>query len=82
MADRAVKNFVDFRFRSKQEWHFKHSQFRQEVVNGIYESWIGKPEGDPARKSYVSSQGEGPARRLLRERPAGLVPPGAFVPQG
>ena len=53
------------------------SQFRQEVVNGLYEAWIGKPEGDPTRKSYVASQAEGPTRRLLRERPAGLVPPGA-----
>ena len=41
MADRAVKNFVDFRFRSKQEWHFKHSQFRQEVTDRSVGNYSG-----------------------------------------
>ena len=67
-GERAVPDSVGYRIVN---------QFRQEVVNGIYEGWIGKPDGDPMRKSWVSSQAEGPVRRLLRERPAGLVPPGA-----
>lgn len=67
-GERAVPNSVGYRIVSR---------FRQEVVNGLYERWIGKPADDPLRKSWVSPQAEGPARRLLRARPAGLVPPGA-----
>ncbi len=67
-GERAVPDSVGYRIVSR---------FRQEVVNGLYERWIGAPEGDPLRKTYVASQAEGPARRLLRARPPGLVPPGA-----
>jgi penicillin amidase len=64
---RALPNSVGYRLVDS---------FRREVVNGIYEAWLGKPEGDPFRKSWVPAQAEGPARRLLTERPAALVPKG------
>jgi len=50
--------------------------FRREAVNGMYEAWLGKPEDDAFRKTWVPAQGEGAMRRLLRERPGALVPKG------
>ena len=50
--------------------------FRQEAVDGLYEAWLGKPEKTAGRRTWLASQAEGPARRLLRERPRGLVPRG------
>ncbi|MCG2840194.1 penicillin acylase family protein [Sandaracinobacter sp. RS1-74] len=51
-------------------------RFRKEVVDGLYEGWVGAPEKNMMRRNYVASQAEGPARRLMRERPAALLPKG------
>jgi penicillin amidase len=51
-------------------------QFRKQAVEGLYEAWLGVPDSGGMRRTYVASQSEGPARRLLRERPAALVPKG------
>lgn len=50
--------------------------FRQTLVEGLYEAWLGQPPEGSGRKTWAPSQAEGPARRLLTERPAALVPPG------
>lgn len=52
------------------------AQFRRQSVEGLYEAWLGTPEKGSGRRTYVASQAEGAARRLLRERPAALVPKG------
>lgn len=51
-------------------------QFRKQAVEGLYEAWLGVPDKGGMRRTYVASQSEGPARRLLRDRPAALVPKG------
>jgi penicillin amidase len=51
-------------------------QFRKRAVEGLYEAWLGKPDATLRQKSHAPAQAEGPARRLLAERPAGLVPKG------
>lgn len=51
-------------------------QFRKRTVEGLYEAWLGKPEAGSRQKTHAPAQAEGPARRLLSERPAGLVPKG------
>jgi penicillin amidase len=51
-------------------------QFRKRTVEGLYEAWLGKPEAGSRQKTHAPAQAEGPARRLLAERPAGLVPKG------
>lgn len=51
-------------------------QFRKRTVEGLYEAWLGKPDKALRRRTLAPSQAEGPARRLLGERPAGLVPKG------
>jgi penicillin G amidase len=51
-------------------------QFRKRTVEGLYEAWLGKPEEGLMRRTHAPAQAEGPARRLLAERPAGLVPKG------
>ncbi len=51
-------------------------RFRAYMVEGLYEAWLGLPEKGPFRRTWMVSQSEGPARRLLRERPAALVPKG------
>ena len=66
-GERAVPGSVGYRLVDS---------FRREAVNGLYEAWLGKPDGEPFRRSWVPSQGEGAVRRLLTERPAGLVPKG------
>jgi penicillin amidase len=64
---RAVPESVGFRLVDR---------FRRAVIFGLYEAYLGGvPEGR-FRRTYAPSQGEGAARRLLLERPAGLVPPG------
>jgi penicillin amidase len=61
-------------------------QFRKQAVEGLYEAWLGKPDKALRQRTHAPAQAEGPARRLLAERPAGLVPKGfaswdAFVDQ-
>ncbi len=51
-------------------------QFRKRTVEGLYEAWLGKPDRTSRQKTHAPAQAEGPARRLLAERPAGLVPKG------
>ena len=51
-------------------------QFRKRTVEGLYEAWLGKPAAGSRQKTHAPAQAEGPARRLLSERPAGLVPRG------
>jgi penicillin amidase len=51
-------------------------QFRKRTVEGLYEAWFGKPDKALMRRSHAPAQAEGPARRLLAERPAALVPKG------
>ena len=51
-------------------------RFRKAAVEGLYEAWLGEPEKEIGRRTWLASQAEGPARRLLRERPAHLLPPG------
>lgn len=51
-------------------------QFRKRTVEGMYAAWLGEPEKGGLRRTYLASQAEGPARRLMRARPAGLVPTG------
>lgn len=51
-------------------------RFRKEAVEGLYEAWLSKPEKAAGRRTWMASQAEGPARRLLRERPAHLLPKG------
>lgn len=51
-------------------------QFRKAAVEGLYEAWLGKPDKALRQKSHAPAQAEGPARRLLAERPAALVPKG------
>ncbi len=51
-------------------------QFRRQAVEGLYEAWLGKPEEGSGRRTFLASQAEGAARRLMRERPAALVPRG------
>lgn len=51
-------------------------RFRKAVVEGLYQSFVGVPPEGGVRRTYVPSQGEGAARRLLDERPAALVPKG------
>jgi penicillin amidase len=66
-GERAVPDSVGYRLVD---------QFRRQAVEGIYEAWLGKPEEGMGRRSHAPSQGEGAVRRLLRERPAALVPRG------
>ncbi len=66
-GERAVPSSVGYRLVDR---------FRQEVVNGAYEAWLGKPQDDAFRKTYVPAQGEGAMRRLLTARPAALTPKG------
>lgn len=52
--------------------------FRSALVDRLYQAYtapMAGPAGDHAN-DLVSHQAEGPARRLLTARPAGLVPPG------
>lgn len=64
---RAVPESVGFRLVDR---------FRRAVLFGLYEAYLGGvPEGR-FRRTYAPSQGEGAARRLMLERPQGLVPPG------
>jgi penicillin amidase len=51
-------------------------QFRKRTVEGLYEGWLGKPDKPMMRRTFLPAQAEGPARRLLAARPAGLVPRG------
>lgn len=51
-------------------------QFRRQAVEGLYEAWLGKPDKALRRRTFAPSQAEGPARRLLGERPAALAPKG------
>jgi penicillin amidase len=51
-------------------------QFRKRAVEGLYEAWLGKPDKALRQRTHAPAQAEGPARRLLHERPAGLVPNG------
>jgi penicillin amidase len=51
-------------------------RFRKSAVEGLYAAYVGTPEEGGLRRTYVASQAEGAARRLLAERPAALVPPG------
>ena len=51
-------------------------QFRKRTVEGLYEAWLGKPDMAMKRRTFAPGQAEGAARRLLAERPAGLVPKG------
>lgn len=64
---RAVPSSVGYRLVDR---------FRTELVEGIYEAWLQTPPKSSGRRTYLASQAEGPARRLLRERPAALVPTG------
>jgi penicillin amidase len=48
--------------------------FRTSVRNEYHLALVGAPE--KPRRTYASNQSEGTLRRLLRERPASLVPPG------
>jgi penicillin amidase len=66
-GERAVPDSVGYRLVD---------QFRKRAVEGLYEAWLGKPEEGSNRRSHAPSQGEGAVRRLLRERPAALVPRG------
>ena len=50
--------------------------FRTETINRIYAAYVGAPDAAAGRQSYAPAQGEGPVRRLLRARPANLIPPG------
>jgi penicillin amidase len=50
------------------------SAFRQAAVERLYAAFMGEPE--KPRSSFAAPQGEGSIRRLLRARPAALVPPG------
>ena len=50
------------------------SAFREAALERFYTGFMGKPEAP--RRSYVAPEGEGSLRRLLRARPAALVPPG------
>ncbi len=52
-------------------------RFRRELVDGLYERYVGKPEPGSLRRTRVPPQGEAAIRRLLAERPAALLPPGA-----
>jgi len=49
--------------------------FRSRTIALIYNAYLGEQE-DKSNRSGASNQAEGPVRRLLTERPAGLVPPG------
>jgi penicillin G amidase len=48
--------------------------FRTAVRNELHLAFLGAPE--KPRRTYASNQSEGTLRRLLRERPPALVPPG------
>ena len=50
------------------------SAFREASMERFYTAFMGKPE--KPRRSYAAPSGEGSIRRLLRERPGALVPPG------
>ncbi|WP_419815778.1 penicillin acylase family protein [Glacieibacterium sp.] len=52
------------------------AKFRTETMNLVYAAYVGTPEGSEGRRSYAGGQSDGPMRRLLRARPAALVPPG------
>lgn len=49
--------------------------FRSRTIDLIYNGYLGASEEDE-RGSLATRQAEGPVRRLLTVRPAGLVPPG------
>ena len=49
------------------------ARFRAELFDALYGAWLGKPGKD---ENYVIGATDGGARRLLRERPPQLVPPG------
>lgn len=48
--------------------------FRTAIRNELHLAFLGQPE--KPRRTYASNQSEGTLRRLLRERPSALVPPG------
>ena len=66
-GERAVPDSVGYRLVYK---------FRRELVERIYEGYLGKPPEGSGRRTYVANQAEGAARRLMTARPAGLVPTG------
>jgi penicillin amidase len=51
-------------------------RFRKAVVEGLYEAYVGAPPAGGLRRTYVASQAEGAARRLMEARPPALVPKG------
>ncbi len=50
--------------------------FRASLIAQIYGAWIGSPPTDTSNPRVASFQTDGPAWRLVSERPAHLVPPG------
>lgn len=63
-GERAVPASVGYRLVAR---------FRSIAVESLYEAYLGRTE---TGGSYAPSQAEGPARRLLAERPEALRPPG------
>ncbi|WP_119679852.1 penicillin acylase family protein [Indioceanicola profundi] len=51
-------------------------QFRTDMLRLLYENYLGIPLGERPAFRRISTQADGPAWRLLQERPAHLVPPG------
>lgn len=49
--------------------------FRARTIALVYKAYLDQP-ADKSNGSGASNQAEGPLRRLLTQRPAGLVPPG------
>ncbi len=64
---RAVPGSVSFRLVSR---------FRQLVVEGLYEAWLGGVPEAGFRRTFAPAQGEASVRRVLDARPVGLAPPG------
>ncbi len=64
-GERAVPGSVGYRLVAR---------FRSIAVESLYEAYLGRTD---TGGSYAPSQAEGPARRLLAERPEALRPPGA-----
>lgn len=63
-ADRADPSSAGYRLVAR---------FRAEFIDLLYGAWLGKPGKD---ERYAIGATDGGARRMLREKPAALVPPG------